>query len=60
MKLLEVHCRNRVLYVSMTIDDKSMGMRDYYLYDKNGKSFYIFSRLQGEWELAYGVLHTIF
>ncbi|WP_312400254.1 hypothetical protein [Sphingobacterium sp.] len=56
MKPLEVHCRNRVLYVRMTIDDKSMGMRDYYLYDKNGKSFYIFRRSQGEWELAYGVL----
>ncbi len=28
----------------------------YYLYDKNGKSFYIFRRSQGEWELAYGVL----
>jgi hypothetical protein len=40
----------------MSIEDKGMGMRDYYLYDKNGKSFYIFRRSQGVWELAYGVM----
>ncbi|MDR2274338.1 MAG: hypothetical protein LBF27_25750 [Sphingobacterium sp.] len=56
MKPLEVHCRNRVMYVRMSIEDKGMGMRDYYLYDKNGKSFYIFRRSQGVWELAYGVM----
>lgn len=56
MKPLEVHCRNRVLYIRMSIEDKGMGMRDYYLYDKNGKSFYIFRRSQGVWELAYGQL----
>jgi len=56
MKPLEVHCRNRVLFVKMSIEDKGMGMRDYYLYDKNGKSFYIFRRSQGIWELAYGNL----
>ncbi|MEI2271843.1 hypothetical protein OHD16_06780 [Sphingobacterium sp. ML3W] len=56
MKPLEVHCRNRVLFVKMSIEDKGMGMRDYHLYDKNGLSFYVFRKSQGEWELAYGVL----
>jgi len=56
MKPLEVFCRNRVLYVRMTIQDKSMGMKDYYLYNKNGHTFYIFRKLQGVWELVYGAM----
>lgn len=56
MKPLEVHCRNRVMFVKMSIEDKGMGMRDYHLYGKNGKSFYVFRRSQGVWELAYGVM----
>lgn len=56
MKPLEVHCRNRVMYVRMNIEDKGMGMRDYHLYGKDGLSFYVFRRSQGEWELAYGVM----
>ncbi|WP_307185969.1 hypothetical protein [Sphingobacterium zeae] len=34
MKQLEVYCRNRVMYVQMTVHDKSMGMKDYHLYSK--------------------------
>ncbi len=56
MKPLEVFCRNRVLYVQISVHDKSMGMKDYYLYNKNGHTFYIFRKSQGVWELAYGQL----
>ncbi|MFU1859400.1 hypothetical protein ACK8HY_20545 [Sphingobacterium sp. NGMCC 1.201703] len=56
MKPLEVHCRNRIMFVKMTIADKGMGMRDYYLYGKNGRSYYIFRRSQGIWELVDGVM----
>ncbi|MNK26440.1 hypothetical protein D3C87_447760 [compost metagenome] len=56
MKPLEVYCRNRVLYVQISVHDKSMGMKDYYLYNKNGHTFYIFRKSQGVWELAYGEL----
>lgn len=56
MKPLEVHCRNRIMFVKMSIADKGMGMRDYYLYGKNGRSFYIFRRSQGIWELVDGVM----
>jgi len=56
MKPLEVFCRNRVMYVQITVHDKSMGMKDYYLYYKNGHSFFIFRKSQGVWELAYGEL----
>lgn len=56
MKPLEVFCRNRVLYVQISIQDKSMGMKDYYLYHKNGHSFFIFRKSQGVWELAYGMM----
>jgi hypothetical protein len=33
-----------------------MGMKDYYLYNKNGHTFYVFRKSQGVWELAYGAL----
>jgi len=56
MKPLEVYCRNRVMYVQMTVHDKSMGMKDYHLYSKNGLDFYVFRKSQGIWELAYGEL----
>jgi len=56
MKPLEVFCRNRVLYVQISVHDKSMGMKDYYLYNKNGHTFYVFRKSQGFWELAYGEL----
>lgn len=56
MKPLEIFCRNRVMYVQITVQDKSMGMKDYYLYHKNKQSFFIFRKSQGVWELAYGTL----
>ncbi len=56
MKPLEVFCRNRVMYVQMSIHDKTMGMKDYHLYNKNGIAFYVFRKSQGVWELAYGQL----
>lgn len=56
MKPLEIYCRNRVMYVQMTVHDKSMGMKDYHLYSKNGLDFYVFRKSQGIWELAYGEL----
>lgn len=56
MKPLEVHCRNRVLFVKMSIEDKGMGMLDYHLYGKDRKSFFVFRRSQGVWDLAYGVM----
>jgi hypothetical protein len=56
MKPLEVYCRNRVMYVQMSIHDKTMGMKDYHLYNKNGLAFYVFRKSQGFWELAYGEL----
>lgn len=56
MKPLEVYCRNRVMYVQMSIHDKTMGMKDYHLYNKNGLAFYVFRKSQGFWGLAYGEL----
>jgi len=56
MKPLEVFCRNRVMYVQMTVHDKSMGMKDYHLYNKNGLAFYVFRKSQGVWELVFGEL----
>ncbi len=56
MKPLEVHCRNRVLYARISIEDKGIGMRDYYLYHKNGVSFYIFRKEESIWKLVYGQL----
>ena len=56
MKPLEAFCRNRVMYVQMTVHDKSMGMKDYHLYNKNGLAFYVFRKSQGVWELAFGEL----
>lgn len=56
MKPLEVFCRNRVMYVQMTVHDKSMGMKDYHLYNKNGLAFYVFRKSQGVWELELGEL----
>ncbi|MGJ1379271.1 hypothetical protein ACR79Q_24300 [Sphingobacterium multivorum] len=56
MKPLEIFCRNRVMYAQITVHDKSMGMKDYHLYNKNGLAFYVFRKSQGVWQLAFGVL----
>ncbi len=56
MKPLEIICRNRVLYARITIEDKGTDMRDYYLHNKNGISFYIFRKEEGIWKLVYGLL----
>ncbi|TWI25881.1 hypothetical protein IQ31_00453 [Sphingobacterium siyangense] len=44
------------MYAQITVHDKSMGMKDYHLYNKNGLAFYVFRKSQGEWQLAFGVL----
>ena len=44
------------MYAQITVHDKSMGMKDYHLYNKNGLAFYVFRKSQGEWELAFGLL----
>jgi len=44
------------MYVQMTVHDKSMGMKDYHLYNKNGLAFYVFRKSQGVLELAFGEL----
>ena len=56
MKPLEIHCRDRILFAQITIEEKGMGMRDFYLHHKNKLGFYIFRKSEGRWELAYGVL----
>ncbi len=56
MKPLEILCRNRVMYAQITEHDKSMCMKDYHLYNKNGLAFYVFRKSQGVWQLAFGVL----
>jgi len=56
MKPLEVICRNRVLYVRISVEDKGIDIHDYYLYNKNGISFYIFRKEEGVWKLVYGQL----
>ncbi len=50
MKPLEIFCRNRVMYAQITVHDKSMGMKDYHLYNNNGLAFYVFRKSQGEWQ----------
>lgn len=42
MKPLEVSCRHRILFVQLSIHDNSMGIKDRYLYNKNGHTFYVF------------------
>jgi hypothetical protein len=44
------------MFVQMSVHDKTMGMKDYHLYNKNGLAFYVFRKSQGIWELAYGEL----
>ncbi len=56
MKPLEIHCRGRVMFAQISIQDKGLGMRDYYVYHKNKVTFYVFRKSQGDWELAYGHL----
>jgi len=52
MKPLDIFCRNRVMYAQITVHDKSTGMKDYHLYNKNGLAFYVFRKSQGVWQLA--------
>ncbi|WP_313418847.1 hypothetical protein [Sphingobacterium multivorum] len=56
MKPLEIICRNRVLYARISVEEKGLNMHDYYLYHKNGISFYIFRKEEGIWKLVYGEL----
>ena len=56
MKPLEIFCRNRVMYDQITLHDKSMGMKDYHFYNKNGLAYYVFRKSQVVWQLAFGVL----
>lgn len=56
MKPLEIHYKDRVLFAQITINDKGLGMRDYYIYNKNKVTFYVFRKEQGDWILAYGQL----
>ncbi|MCT1524988.1 hypothetical protein [Sphingobacterium hotanense] len=56
MKPLEIHCRNRVMYAQLSVNDRGLGMRDYNLTGKDGLSLYIFCKEQGEWKCAYGYL----
>ncbi|MGJ1237999.1 MULTISPECIES: hypothetical protein [Sphingobacterium] len=51
MKPLEIFCRNRVMYAQITVHDKSMGMKDYHLYNKNGLAHYVFRKSQGELDI---------
>ncbi|MFC3356130.1 hypothetical protein [Sphingobacterium zeae] len=44
------------MYAQITLNDKSMGMKDYRLYNKNGLAFYVFRKSYGVWQLAFGVL----
>lgn len=56
MKPLEIFCRNRVLYVRISVQYKGTGMKDYYLYHKDGTNYFIFRKSQGIWKLTYGQL----
>ena len=56
MRPLEIHCRERILFAQLTIEDKGMGMRDFYLHHKNRLGFFIFRKNDGHWTLAYGNL----
>jgi len=38
------------MYAQITVHDKSMGMKDYHLYNNNGLAFYVFRKSQGEWQ----------
>jgi len=40
------------MHAQITVHDKSMGMKDYHLYNKNGLAFYVFRKFQGVWQLA--------
>ncbi|APU97916.1 hypothetical protein BV902_17555 [Sphingobacterium sp. B29] len=44
------------MYGQITVHDKSMGMKDYHLYSKNGLAFYVFRKSQEVWQLSFGVL----
>ncbi|MDM1294303.1 hypothetical protein HX021_08325 [Sphingobacterium sp. N143] len=56
MKTLKVQYKGKIIHAKFTIEEKGMGLRDYYIHHKNGYSFYIFRKSEGVWRIAYGDL----